>query len=232
MHIGKNNPQNKYYMKIEDSKQELDKCKEEKDLGITFDPTLNFDIHINNITKKANQMLGVIKRTFSYIDKNIFQKLYKALVRSHLEYGNVIWYPYLKRQSIQIEKIQRRATKIVPECKGRDYEQRLKILRLYSLKGRRIRGDLIQVYKIFQGIDDMDNKLLPLATYHSTRNQDFKLRTRFSKRDIRKYTFTNRVVEIWNSVPTEIKNAPSLNSFKNRLDSNKRFNKIFYEFDE
>ena len=75
----------------------------------------------------------------------------------------------------------------------------------------------------------MDNKLLPLATYHNTRNQDFKSRTRFSKRDIRKYTFTNRVL---NSVPTEIKNAPSLNSFKNRLDSIKRFNKFFYEFDE
>ena len=70
---------------------------------------------------------------------------------------------------------------------------------MYSLKGRRIWGDLIQVYKIFKDIDDINKKVLPLATYHSTRNQDFKLRTRFSKRDIRKYTFTNRVVEIWNS---------------------------------
>ena len=76
------------------------------------------------------------------------------------------------------------------------YEQRLKFLRLFSLKGRRIRGDLIQVYKIFKDVDDIDKEILPLATYHSTRNQDFKLRTRFSKRDIRKYTFTNRVVEI------------------------------------
>ena len=49
MHIGKNNPQNKYYLKIENSEQELDKCKEEKDLVITFDPTLNFNIHIYNI---------------------------------------------------------------------------------------------------------------------------------------------------------------------------------------
>ena len=85
--------------------------------------------------------------------------MYKALVRSHLEYGNVIWCPYLKRQFIQKEKIQRRATKIVPECKGMGYEKRLKFWRLYSLKGRRIRGDLIQVYKTFQEIDDMDKKL-------------------------------------------------------------------------
>ena len=64
---------------------------QEQDLGIIFDPTLNFDIHINNIIKKANQMIGIIKRTFSYLDKEIFCKLYKSLVRSHLEYGNVIW---------------------------------------------------------------------------------------------------------------------------------------------
>ena len=50
----------------------------------------------------------------------------------------------------------------------------------------------------------MDNKLLSLATYHSTRNQNFKIRTRFSKRNIIKYTFTNRVVQILNSVPSEI----------------------------
>ena len=131
----------------------------------------------------------------------MFQRLYKALVRSHLEYGNVIWYPYLKRQSIQIEKIQRRATKLVPECKDLKYEERLKLLKLYSLKGRRIRGDLIQVYKIFQGIDDIDSKILPMATYNSTRNQGFKLRTRYCKRDIRKYTFSNRVAETWNSLP-------------------------------
>ena len=233
MHIGKNNPQTKYFMKLESSRQELEKCSEEKDLGITFDPTLNFDIHIDNITKKANQMLGIIRRTFSYMDKSIFQKLYKALVRSHLEYGNVIWYPHLKRQSIQIEKIQRRATKLVPECKDLTYDKRLKLLNLFSLKGRRVRGDLIQVYKIFQGIDDIDSKkLLPLSTYHSTRNQGFKLRKRHCKKDIRKYSFTNRVVEIWNEIPSDIKNAATLNSFKNRIDKNKKLVKLFYEFDE
>ena len=117
MHIGKKNPRNSYYMKIEDCQQKLETCEEEKDLGITFDSNLNFDKHISNVTKKANQMLGLIKRTFTYLDKDMFLKLYKALVRSHLEYGNVIWSPYLKRQSIQVERIQRRATKLVPECK-------------------------------------------------------------------------------------------------------------------
>ena len=83
MHIGKKNPRNSYYMKIEDCQQKLETCEEEKDLGITFDSNLNFDKHISNVTKKSNQMLGLIKRTFTYMDKDMFLKLYKALVRSH-----------------------------------------------------------------------------------------------------------------------------------------------------
>ena len=233
MHIGKKNPQNHYYMKIENEKQKIETCREEKDLGIIFDEALNFDNHISNITNKANQMLGIIRRTFTFRNKEIVVRLYKALVRSHLEYGNVIWSPHLKRQSIQIERIQRRATKLIPECKKMSYDERLKYLNLFSLKGRRIRGDLIQTYKIFNGIDDIDSSLLlPLATYNRTRNQEFKLRRRYSRLDIRKYTYTNRIVERWNLLPMEVKNAPSVNSFKNRLDKNPKMKEVFFEYDE
>ena len=220
-------------MKIVDEKQKLETCTEEKDLGITFDENLRFDSHINNITKKANQMLGVIRRTFSFMNKHIFSKLYKSLVRSHLEYGNVIWCPYLKRQSIQIERVQRRATKLVPECKDMSYERRLKYLKLFSLKGRRVRGDLIQMYKIFQGIDKINKeKILPMAEYTRTRNQEMKLRRRYCRTDIRKHTFTYRTVETWNTLPEDVKNASSLNVFKNRIDSIPEMVEKFYSFDE
>ena len=229
----KKNPKHEYYMKIENEKQKLETCTEEKDLGITFDENLRFDIHIDNITKKANQMLGIIKRTFSFINKEIFTKLYKSLVRSHLEYGNVIWSPFLKKQSIQIERVQRRATKLVPECKEMSYDKRLRYLKIYSLKGRRIRGDIIQMYKIFQGLDQVNkDNLLPMAVYRGTRNQDFKLRRRYSRTEIRKHTFTNRTVEVWNTLPGEVKNAPSLNTFKNRIDSLPQLIERFYEYDE
>ena len=64
-------------------------------------------------TSKANQMIGIIKRTFINIDKESFTKLYKAIIRPHLEYGNLVWHPNYKYQSVEIEKIQRRATKLV-----------------------------------------------------------------------------------------------------------------------
>ena len=61
-----------YFMKIENEKQKIETCSEEKDLGITFDSNLNFDTHKNNIAKKANQMLGVIRRTFTFMSKKYF----------------------------------------------------------------------------------------------------------------------------------------------------------------
>jgi hypothetical protein len=65
---------------------------EEKDLGITIDEKLKFQIHIYNQTKKVNrQRLGMIKRSFTYMDKNMFTTLYKSIVRPHLEYGSNIW---------------------------------------------------------------------------------------------------------------------------------------------
>ena len=232
MHIGKRNPKNSYFMKIENDNQRIETCEEEKDLGITFDSNLTFDRHISNITNKANQMIGVIKRTFSFMNKGIFLKLYKALVRSHLEYGNVIWSPHLKRQSILVERVQRRATKLVPECKDMSYTQRLEYLKLYSLKGRRIRGDLIQLYKIFQNLDDIDKDIIPMATYEGTRNQGNKLAKRYSKTNIRKHTFTNRVGEEWNNLPKEVKEAPTLNTFKNRLDRIPEMIEKFYVYDD
>ena len=71
-------------------------------------------------------MIGIIKRTFTYLDKEIFTNPYKALVQPHLEYGNVIWSPYLKRQSVTIQRVQRRAAKLVSNLKDLKYTERFK----------------------------------------------------------------------------------------------------------
>ena len=120
--------------------------RKQTDLGITFYREINFKKHIANITKKANQMLGIIKRNFSFINRDIFIKLYRSLVRPHLEYGQCIWSPYLIHCKKEIEKVQRRATKIVPGMNNLSYEERLIKLKLSSLNYRRMRGDLIQKY--------------------------------------------------------------------------------------
>lgn len=106
-----------------------------------MDSALKFDEHIAHITNKANRLVGVIKRSFTYMTERIFLLLYKALVRPHLEYAQPIWKPYLRRQINTLESVQRRATKVVPALKDLPYPQRLQQLRLPTLAFRRLRGD-------------------------------------------------------------------------------------------
>ena len=89
----------------------------EKDLGIKFQSSLKFDSQISTVVNKANSLIGLIKQSFSFMDKDLFIRLYNTLVRPHLDYGNSIWYPVTKKTMQSIEKIQPRATHIVPKIK-------------------------------------------------------------------------------------------------------------------
>jgi endonuclease/exonuclease/phosphatase family metal-dependent hydrolase len=233
MHYGKRNPRCEYVMNIKDQTQKLTHCNEEKDLGVTFDNKLSFDTHIVNIVNKANQMLGIIRRNFTFLNRDVFLMLYKALVRPHLEYGNVVWSPFLKRQSKVIEGVQRRATKIVKECVEMDYKERMKYLNLHSLKGRRLRGDLIEMYKIYNGVEDINkNEMFTMSTYGKTRNPEGKILQKHCNTNLRLNSFTYRIAPYWNNLPSQYKTAPNINYFKNLLDSNKKFTELFLEYDD
>ena len=93
-------------------------------------------------------MLGMIQRTITYKNKRILLPLYKSLVRPHLEYAVQAWPPHKLGHIRLIEGVQRRFTRMIPELKSLTYEARLKGLNLTTLEIRRIRGDLIEVYKI------------------------------------------------------------------------------------
>ena len=103
---------------------------------MTFESTLRFDKHILNCVNKANRMLGLIKRSFSFMDKEMFLPFYRALIRPHLECVTVVWSPFLKKDIFLIENIQCRATKIVKSTRNLSYEERLKYLGLPALKYR------------------------------------------------------------------------------------------------
>jgi len=72
------------------------------------------DKHISEKVNKAYMMLRIIKRNFEYISKNCFLMLYKSLVRSHLEYANSVWYPKRLIDVDKLERVQKRATKLIP----------------------------------------------------------------------------------------------------------------------
>ena len=123
----------------------------------------------------------------------------------------------------QIEAVQRRATKQIPEMKNMEYADRLKKLKLPTLLYRRMRGDMIETYKILTEKYDPDvSNFLPLhrekRPTSTSRGNSLKIMKRLSKKDLRKYTFSNRIADWWNGLPEEVVAAPSLNAFKNRLD--------------
>jgi hypothetical protein len=215
LHLGRTNAQQQYSM----NGVILDVTEEEKDLGVVVDKELKFDKHIAAAIKKANRVLGIIRNTFTYLDISTIPRLYMALVRPLIEYGNVIWHPSFQKDKLEIEKVQRRATKLVPDMRNLAYEDRLRSLKLPSMHHRRRRGDMIQVYKIIKGHDRVDtSEFFKAPLYTSTRGHSEKLSVNRCRLDVRKNVFSNRVVKDWNSLPQETIDSSSVNSFKNSLD--------------
>ena len=128
----------------------------EKDLGIHMDKRLEFEEHTDIKIKKANSMTGMIKRTFQFITMDMFNVLYKTVVRSGVEYGQAVWQPYMMKDIEKVEGVQRRATKMLHGLKDKSYEERLRLLKLPTLRFRRARGDMIETYKIIHGIYDKE----------------------------------------------------------------------------
>ena len=110
------------------------------------------------------------------MDERTFTLLYKSMVRPHVEYANSVWCPYKIGNSKEIEKIQKRATKLVIKLKNKSYIHRLIYLNLPTLKYRRLRGDMIEVFKITHNIYDRTvSPDLPLNERANTRGNYYKL---------------------------------------------------------
>ena len=203
MHLGTQNPKNTYTM----DEANLTTTKEERDLGVLIDDKLGFDSHIRNIVKKANRMLGLIRISFSSLDKEIFMNLYPVMVRPLLEYCVQVWSPYKRKYINLLEGVQRRATKLVPELKNLEYKDRLQRLGLTTLEDRRVRGDMIETYKIITGKENKNaEKFFTMAPVRGdpqlTHNK--KIYKKAFKLDKRKYCFSQRVIERWNLLDKDV----------------------------
>ena len=228
LHLGKNNPKHKYSIQNGDNMVTLSETTCEKDLGVHVDPQLTFREHIHKTIMKARSISGIIIRNVTYRNKFIMCTLFKALIRPILEYGNSVWSPLNKEDIDNLERVQRQFTKRIDGLSGLSYQERLNVLKLPSLEFRRIRGDLIEVYKILnEGYDvSTTNTLLKLDTNSITRSNEFKLvKDRVYSRNFQ-WFFTNRVINMWNKLPNYIVTSETLNMFKNRVDNH--FDEVLY----
>src|SRR5882757_9093707 len=160
----------------------------------------------------------MIKRNINFKSKDVIVRLYKALVRPRLEFCVQVWCPYLRKDIDMIERVQRRATKLIEGFRHMSYSERLSQTGLISTKKRRVRGDLIEVFKMLSSKDRVDfNKFFEIQSYNITRGHNCRIVKQRSHLDIRKYFFSQRRVNTWNSLPQTVVDADSVNLFKNRL---------------
>ena len=118
-----------------------------------------------------------------------------------------------------LEKIQRRATKLIPGLRDLTYEERLNECGLTTLETRRLRGDQIEVFKILNGYENIDyNIFFEIKESKITRGHNYTLVKKQSRLDVRKYSFSQRTINVWNNLSTDCVQASSINMFKNKID--------------
>ena len=165
------------------------------------------------IAHKANHILGCIKRSIVSRLREVILPLYSALVRPHQTSCIQIWSP---QHSKDMERVQRRATKMVRGIQHLSYEE---MLGLFSLKKRRLREDLIASFEYLkEAYKKAGEGLFTRAYSDRIRGDGFKLNEGRFRSAIRKKFFIMRVVRHWNKLPREVVDAPSLAVFKARMD--------------
>ena len=216
LHLGARNAGYQYTM----GGAALEEVEYEKDVGVMVHKSLKPSMQCSKAAARANGILGQLSRAVTYRDRDTFLKLYRVYVRPHLEYAVASWSPWSVGDKEVLERVQRRALRMVSNLQGRTYEDRLAEVGMTSLEDRRVRGDMITTYRIFTGRDKVDPGLFfdMVADGEGLRTRRgtgvFNIRVTNDRLDIRRNSFSQRVANTWNSLPDSLKGVNTVLAFK------------------
>ncbi len=204
--------------------QDVPHVDQVRDLGIILRSDLKWSSYIEKIRSKTNSLFWLIVRTFSSGNPKLMTNLYKTYIRPLIEYNTCSWSPHLQTEVDEVESIQRRITKSICQRANinfSSYEKRLEKLQLESLKSRRVKSDLTFLYKIINGLVDVEAANIlhfsHLGGYNLRRHTFHIYRQKLHKTQIRQGFFSSRVINYWNQLTEDIVSSATLSSFKLKI---------------
>ena len=186
-------------------------------LGVNVNNKLSWNKHIDNICSKGNRTINFVHRNFKECSQQVKDKLYKSYVRPSLEYCSSAWDPYTKANIDKLEQVQRRAARLVT-CNFSRYTRVTPILQQLNwtpLRERRARTKVTILYKAMHNLIEIPTQHLSYTT--GATRQAHNLYIPYANTDTFKHSFFLSTSRLWNKIPLETRNAPTLSAFQTGL---------------
>ena len=185
-------------------------------LGVSINNKLSWNNHIDNISHKANNTLNFIHRNFKTCKPKVKEKLYTTYVRPSLEFSSSVWDPHTKKNIDKLERVQRRAARFVRSNYSRNQSvtSLMRDMNWTPLRERRARAKVTTVYKATHHMVDIPFDL-PLTHSNTRSSQNFYLP--YARTDVYKHSYYQNAIRQWNSLPTHIRESPSLSDFERAI---------------